>query len=193
MIIMPAPTQPDGFKSSVASAVRSGIRNWGAATMMLGIVVLVAGCSTSSRENGVNGGSHAPVAVITDGHSPASQYLAIAIAGNNRLEIDFGQLSGRDRDRLSDALVDLSDASATERLFDRRLLMIAFPPAVKVIAEELFAANESRAKLSAEAAMSRTLGQLRGYESRLSAANVPVEREVRLVRSSLDLPPPMTS
>jgi hypothetical protein len=193
MIITPAPTEPDSFKSSVVLAVRSGIRNWGAATMMLGIVVLVAGCSTSSRENGVNGVSHAPVAVTTDGHSPASQYLAIAVAGNNRLEIDFDQLSGRDRDRLSPALADLNDASATERLFDRRLLMIAFPPAVKVIAEELYAVNESRAKLSAEAAMSRTLVQLRGYESRLSAANVPVEREVRLVRSSLDLPPPNTS
>jgi hypothetical protein len=75
--------------------------------------------------------------VTTAGHSSASKYLAIALSGNNRLEIDFDQLSGRDRDRLSGARADLADASATERLFDRRLLMIAFPSAVKMIAEDL--------------------------------------------------------
>lgn len=100
--------------------------------------------------------------MTTAGHSSASKYLAIALSGNNRLEIDFDQLSGRDRDRLSGARADLADASATERLFDRRLLMIAFPSAVKMIAEDLYTANESRAELTDEAAMSRTPVQLRG-------------------------------
>jgi hypothetical protein len=193
MMVIPAARGTNRLKPSLVSAVRSRTGYWGAATIILGIVVLVGGCSTSSREDASNVGSQSKVAVTNDGRSSASRYLVIAVAGNNRLEVDFDQLSGRDRDRLSNAVADLSNASATERLFDRRLLMIAFSPAVEAIAEALYAENESRAELTAEAARSRTLGQLSGYESRLSAANAPVEREVRLIRSSLDLPPPMTS
>ena len=193
MIISPALSETNDFEPSVALAVRSRATSWDAAAVMLGIVVLVGGCSISSQRDSAKRTSQATAAVTTDGRTPASRYLAIAVAGNDRLEIDFDQLSGRDRDHLSNALADLRDASRTEGLFDRRLLMIAFPPAVEFIAEALYTANESRAELTAEAAMSRTLGQLGGYEPRLSAANVPVEHEVRLIRSSLHLPPPMTS
>jgi hypothetical protein len=160
---------------------------------MLGLAILVGGCSISSEPESAQRSSQATSAVTTYGRSAASQYLAIANSGNDRLEIDFDQLSGHDRDRLSNAVADLTDASATERLFDRRLLTIAFPSAVKMIAQELYSENESRAELTEEAATSRTLVQLRGYEARLSAADVPVEREVRLVRALLHLPPPMTS
>jgi hypothetical protein len=178
------------LKPSTIPVIRSRVTSWSVATILLAFAVLVAGCSVSSQ---LDSAKSSPQAKVADGTTVASRYLAIAVAGNSRLETDFDQLSGRDRDRLRNALADLSDASATERLFDRRLLMIAFPPALKIIAEALYTANQSRAELTAEAAMSRTLGQLSGYEPRLSAANVPVEREVRLIRSSLHLPPPMTS
>jgi hypothetical protein len=172
---------------------RSRVTRWSSATIGFGIVVLIAGCSTSSQRDGAIRSSRATAAVTTDVPTLGSRYLAIAVDGNNRLEIDFDHLSGRDRVGLSNALADLRDASATERLFDSRLSMIAFPSAVETIAEELYTANESRAEVTDEAALSRTLGQLHGYEPRLSAANVPVERYVRLIRSSLHLPPPMTS
>lgn len=104
------------------------------AGVMLVIAALVAGCSISSQQTSAEKRSQA--AAATDAKTPASQYVAIAMVGNEQLEIDFDQLSGPDRDRLNNAHADLSDASATERLFDRRLLMIAFPSAVKTVAEE---------------------------------------------------------
>lgn len=123
----------------------------------------------------------------------AARYLAIAVAGNRRLEIDFDGLEGRDRDNLARARADLRDAAATERLFDRRLLAIVFPAGTERIARALVWLNTYRAALTMRAAGSRTLAQLRGYEPRLSAANRPVEQAVRLIRGELGLPPPETS
>jgi hypothetical protein len=57
--------------------------------------------------------------------------------------------------------------AATERLFDRWLLAIAFPPAIEPVA-------------------GRQLGL---FERRLAAANSPVEHAVRVIRSRLGLPP----
>jgi hypothetical protein len=165
----------------------------GSAIIMVGLAVLVGGCSIGSQPVSAPRSSQAKPPVTIGGGTAASRYLVIAIAGNNQLEIDFDQLSGRDRNRLSNALADLSDASATERLFDRCLLMIAFPSFIKMVVDDLYTVNESRADLTASAAMSSTLGQLRNYESRLSAANEPVEHYVGLIRSSLHLPPPTTS
>jgi hypothetical protein len=123
----------------------------------------------------------------------AARYLAIAVAGNRRLEIDFDGLAGPDRNDLTRARADLRDAAATERLFDRRLLAIAFPAPIERVARALVRQNEIRAALTTRAAMSRTLAQLRGFKARLSAANVPVEQAVRLIRRQLGLPPPETS
>jgi hypothetical protein len=64
---------------------------------------------------------------------------------------------------------------------------------IKVIARGLYAANESRAELTGEAATSETFGQLREYEAQISLANGHVEDQVRLIRSTLHLPPPTTS
>jgi hypothetical protein len=181
------------FEPPTVPLVRSRATARSIATLMLGTAVLVAGCSVRSQPDSARRSSRATAAASTDGRTPAAQYLAIAMAGNDRLEIDFDRLSGRDRDHLTNARADLRDASVTERLFDRRLLMISFPSAVEMIAEELYTANESRAELTAKVAISSTLGQLRGYEARLSAVNGPVEDEVRLIRGSLQLPPPTTS
>jgi hypothetical protein len=121
------------------------------------------------------------------------QYLAIAVAGNRHLEHDFDGLRHADHSDLALARGYLRDAAATERLFDRRLLRLSLSAPVEAIARSLVSANESRARLADKAAASASLAQLRGYEPALTAANVPVEDAVRVIRSMLGLPPPETS
>jgi hypothetical protein len=124
----------------------------------------------------------------------AARYLAIAEAGNHRLEHDFDALERQDRFRLNRAKADLADAAATERLFDHRLLGIAFPPETQRFAVLLYQFNQYRAGLTADAAASITsLSQLRSWQRRLDAANSPVEEVVRVIRSQLGLAPPQTS
>jgi hypothetical protein len=55
------------------------------------------------------------------------------------------------------------------------------------------AAAQARAALSSTAAAATSLRQLRGYQPRLDAANVPVEEAVQVIRCQLGLPPPDTS
>jgi hypothetical protein len=151
-------------------------------------------------------GSPAPAGSLAPARSPAfaaspgaargtlaAQYLAIARAGNRRLETDFDGLRDASQHDLATARADLRDAAATERLFDRRLLRLTLPPRIEVIARLLVSANQSRARLSDQAAQSTSLAQLRGYQSRLAAANAPVQEPVRVIRSMLGLPPPSTS
>jgi hypothetical protein len=115
------------------------------------------------------------------------------VAGNRRLEIDFGRLDGRDRWDLAAARADLRDAAATERLFDQRLAGIAFPAGTETIARLLILSNQARSALTEAAASSVSLAQLRACERRLAAANAPVEEAVAVIRSQLGLPPPDTS
>jgi hypothetical protein len=123
----------------------------------------------------------------------SSRYLDIAKRGNERLERDVDALLGGDRNRLNSAHADLHDASVTERLFDRRLIEIPFPPAIKMIAVHLYSTNQARAAVTAEAAKSRTFRELHSFETRISAENKVVETQVRRIRAALDLPPPDTS
>lgn len=128
-----------------------------------------------------------------ENRTAAARYLAIATAGNRRLDTDFGRLEGRDRNRLAAAEADLRDAAATERLFDRRLLRIAFPPQTERVARVLYRVNQARAQVTADAAASTSLRQLHAWERRLAAANGPVEQAVKTIRRQLGLPPPATS
>jgi hypothetical protein len=123
----------------------------------------------------------------------AARYLAIAEAGNRRLDHDFDPLEGRDRNNLIRAQADLRDAAATERLFDRRLLQIPFPAATERIAQRLYRINQARATLTAAAAVATSLRWLHSYEPALEAANEPVEEAVEAIRRLLGLPPPETS
>jgi hypothetical protein len=123
----------------------------------------------------------------------AARYLAIARAGNRRLDIDFRRLERRDRNRLGAAGADLRDAAATERLFDRRLLLIALPPPSETVARVLYRVNQARAQLTTAAAASTSLRELHAYQRRLAAANRPVEQAVRTIRRQLGLPPPSAS
>lgn len=123
----------------------------------------------------------------------AAQYLAIARPANERLDRDFDGLEDASHDDLQAAALDLRDASATERKFDRQLLRLSLPPAAERIAQLMVTANESRARLSDRAAASATLPALHRYLPRVTAANAPVEAAVRVVRDQLGLPPPETS
>jgi hypothetical protein len=164
-------------------------RRWCVALLLVCCVVLAtAGCAAARPP-----ARAAPVAAGPSRPVTAARYLAIAEDGNDRLEIDFDRLAGRDRDRLGAARADLRDAAATERRFDRRLLAIMFPAVTERIARLLFQVNQSRASLTISAATSVSLRQLGSVERRLSAANVPVEEAVRVIRSQLGLPPPDTS
>lgn len=154
-------------------------------------VLVTAACTAApAPETGVESNQSATPAAVSQRQVLAARYLVIATAGNRRLDSDFDRLESGDRATLAVARAHLRDAAATERLFDRRLLGIAFPPALEVTARALAKVNESRASLTAEAAVSRSLMQLRRYEPQLSAANGPVEEQVRILRSQLGLPPP---
>jgi hypothetical protein len=166
-------------------------------------VLLASGCAAGRPGPAPRASAHAAassrpaasgIATGARRRALAAQYLRIAQAGNRRLEIDFDGLRGPDRRDLAAARADLRDAAATERLFDRRLMAIAFPAATEAAARALFRLNQSRARLTAAAAAAATsLGQLRAYDRIVAAANAPVESAVRAIRRQLGLPPPETS
>jgi len=176
---------------------RGGIRRR-AATVVLGCVTLLgagwaAQSAASARSSASATAAASGPAAGLDRRALAARYLQIANAGNRRLEADIDPLTGRDRNNLVRAKADLSDAAATERLFDRRLLQIPFPPATERVARQLYRVNQARATLTAAAAASTSLRWLRSYEPALDAANGPVEQAVRTIRRQLGLPPPDTS
>lgn len=169
----------------------------GAAAAASATAALLAGCATGSQapsQRPAASPSASSAAVQADlRRADAARYLAIAQAGNRRLEAEFDRLHGRDHRALAAARADLRNIAATEHLFDQRLLGISFPPAIAVVARALYRVNQSRASLTAAAAQSLSLRQLAGYLPRLTAANAPVEQAVRAIRRQLGLPPPETS
>lgn len=141
------------------------------------------------------GSGHGSTSAAADQSRAAlgARYLAIARPANHRLDVDFDGLDDHDHTDLGVAAADLRDAATTERQFDRQVLRLALPTAMEKTARQLVTANESRARLSDQAARSVSLAELRGYEPRLTAANAPVEAAVRVIRHDLGLPPPSTS
>jgi hypothetical protein len=170
-----------------------------AVTMATAIAVLAAGCSGGPAQPAAAGRPSASrratpgLAAGAQRAALAARYLAIAQAGNRRLEVDFDRLHEGDRRRLAAARRDLREIAATERLFDQRLLGIPFPPATERIARFLNWVNQARASKTAAAASSPSLARLRAEERRLTEANKPVEQAVAILRSQLGLPPPETS
>jgi hypothetical protein len=165
-----------------------------AAAALCCAAVLAVGCGPGQRARPARPASPAPTLATGAGRRAlAARYLAIARPANRRLEIDFDRLDGRDHGNLAAAQGDLREAASTERLFDRRLLAIAFPSATEAQVRFLVWVNESRARLTTTAAASTSLRQLARYEPQLSTANRPVEQAVAAIRSQLGLPPPETS
>ncbi len=164
--------------------------------LLAGTALLAAGCGARGPAppagHATLGGATAGLATGAQRRALATQYLAIAVAGNHHLETDFNRLAGPDRNNLAAARADLRDAAATERLFDRRLLGLHLPPVTEKFARFLFWVNQARASLTAAAARSTSLRQLHSYELRMNAANRPVEQAVSVIRRQLGLPPPET-
>jgi hypothetical protein len=172
-----------------------------AAAAVAGCVMLVtAGCAggrpSAPGPSGQASAHASPMTGTAAGSARqalAARYLAVAAAGNRRLEVDFDRLNGPDRADLAAARADLRDAAATERLFDQRLARIAFPAGTERIARLLVMSNQARSELTAAAAGAVSLSRLHAFERQLTAANGPVEDAVIVIRSRLGLPPPDTS
>jgi hypothetical protein len=176
--------------------------------LLAGAALLAAACAgTHAAPSGPTGPAARPPAAATAAAAPregaaalatgrarrlvAARYLAIAQPANRRLDHDFDDgIDGPDRDNLAAADADLRDAASTERSFDRQLVLVPLAPDTEAMARILVAVNQSRARLTSEAAASTSLAQLHAYAARLTAANVPVEDAVRVIRSELGLPPP---
>jgi hypothetical protein len=164
-----------------------------ACTLLLGAGSAADPPGALARESAPRTAARSGLATGATRRALAARYLMIATAGNRRLEADFDPLEKRDRNDLVRAKADLHDAAATERLFDRRLLQIVFPPEIERVARQLYRVNQARARLTAAAAASATLPGLHSYEPLLNAANGPVERAVATIRRQLGLPPPSSS
>ncbi len=164
-----------------------------AAATVLGWAALLTGGAAQAAAR-ASASRTAATAAGASRRQAAAQYLAIARAGNDRLEDDFDPLEGRDRTNLAAARADLRDAATTERLFDRRLLRISFPAETERVARRLYRINQARARLTvAVAGQSTTLHRLHAYMRVLDEANGPVEQAVGTIRRQLGLPPPSTS
>src|SRR5260221_13209818 len=94
--------------------------------------LVTGGCAASwppgvaPRQQPTSAATHPAAAAASPGRRvAAARYLAIAQAGNRRLEGDFDRLAGRDRRRLAPAEADLRGGPATGRLFHPR------PPAIR--------------------------------------------------------------
>lgn len=178
---------------------RPGRRRTATAVTMAAAALLAAGCSAapvkppSTERPAASYAATAGLAVGAQRTALAARYLAVAQAGNKRLEVEFGRLHQEDRLRLAAARQDLREIAATERLFDQRLLGIPFPAATERIARFLNWVNQARASMTAAAASSPSLARLRAGERRLTESNKPVEQAVAILRSQLGLPPPETS
>ena len=200
----------DPYRSQRCAAVAS--------LVTVGAVLLAAGCACgqppgsavrSTTATPAAAATPVPASTVQPSTAPAStapaalsaaarralaaRYLAIAQPANHQLDHDFDGLKDHEGDNLAAAEADLRAAAATERRFDRQLIAITFPPPTEPIVRLLYTANQARAGLSMTAAATTSLRQLRGYQTRLDAANEPVEEAVRVIRSQLGLPPPDTS
>ena len=132
------------------------------------------------------------VVYLTRGPSLASQYLAVANPANHRLDVEVDGYTDAQHDDLAEARADLRAEVATEQWFDTHLAAIKFPPHIAAISRALIRTNEQRAGMTALQAQSASLTQMRSFNRQHAAADAAVEREVKLIRQALNLPPPDT-
>jgi hypothetical protein len=123
----------------------------------------------------------------------ARQYLAVAEPANEALDHEVDAFEDAQHDDLAKAIAALHGQVRIERGFDRNLAAIAFPPPVDVIAHLLILANQQRIALTLQEAKATSVAGLAAFRKRHAAADEAVERQVRLIRKLLGLPPPETS
>jgi hypothetical protein len=172
----------------------------GAAGLMLGALIVIAGCASPSATSPA---SQSPSAAGSPSASPtppsagirrlAADYLAIARPANHRLDVEVDGFGDHRRGDLAEADADLRAEAATEQHFDRQLSRIPFPAAIAAIARALILANQSRIALTRREARSGSLAGLRSFTSTHKTADAAVEIQARAIRKALSLPPPSTS
>jgi len=123
----------------------------------------------------------------------ARQYLAVAGPANKALDHEVDAFDDARHDDLARAVAALHGQVRVDRSFDRNLAAIGFPPPADVIAHLLILANQQRIALTLQEAKSTSVKGLATFRKRHAAADEAVERQARLIRKLLGLPPPETS
>jgi hypothetical protein len=122
----------------------------------------------------------------------ARQYLAVAEPANKALDHKVDEFQDAQHDDLAKAIAALHGQARVERSFDQKLAAIDFPSPVSTIAHLLVLANQDRIALTLQEAKATSVAGLATFRQRHAAADEAVERQVRLIRKLLGLPPPET-
>ena len=122
----------------------------------------------------------------------ARQYLAVAEPANKALDHEVDEFEDAQHDDLAKAIDALHGQARVERSFDQKLAAIDFPPPVSTVAHLLVLANQDRIALTLREAKATSVAGLATFRKRHAAADEAVERQVRLIRKLLGLPPPDT-
>jgi hypothetical protein len=169
---------------SPARSVRSASPTALVPVLMLGLALAAASCAS------------APLAQHRPQHSVralAAEYMAIARPANHRLDIAVDGYADHAHHDLAVAEAALRSEAATERMFDRQLAAITFPPAIAATASALIRVNEIRARLTEQQARARSIPALLSFDADHKMADAQVEAQVRVIRAQLGLPPPESS
>jgi len=180
----------------------------GSVATVLALALAVAGCSSGAASapssspdpTGTPAASASPSAVpASPSATPltsaqrrklARQYLAVAGPANKALDHEVDAFEDAQHDDLARAVAALHGQVRVERSFDRNLAAIDFPPPADVIAHLLILANQQRIALTLQEAKSTSVKGLATFRKRHATADEAVERQVRLIRKLLCLPPP---
>ncbi len=166
----------------------------GASTLAAVLVILaIYALGIARRPTGAPGPPPAASTANAELTAFAHSYLAIADPSDRRLNVEEDGYADDERGDLVAAEADLRAEVATERLFDKQLAAIKFPPAIEAAARALTRANQSRFRVTERQARSKTLARLQSLDSRRKAGDDAVEAQVRLLRQALHLPPAPTS
>ena len=183
----------------------------GSVATVLALALAVAGCSSgaASAPSSSPDPTGTPAVPASPSAVPASpsatpltsaqrrklarQYLAVAGPANKALDHEVDAFEDAQHDDLARAVAALHGQVRVERSFDRNLAAVDFPPPADVIAHLLILANQQRIALTLQEAKSTSVKGLATFRKRHAAADEAVERQVRLIRKLLGLPPPETS
>ena len=156
----------------------------------------LAGCSSGAAPSSPPSPSAAPPPPppLTAAHRRelARQYLAVAGPANEALDHQVDTFEDAQHDDLATAVAALRGQARVERRFDRKLAAIGFPRPLDATAYLLIQVNRERIKLTLREARATSLKGLAAFRQRHRAADAAVERQVRMIRKQLGLPPPET-
>jgi hypothetical protein len=119
----------------------------------------------------------------------ASRYRTMSTSVSQQLTTDMAAYGASERHHLASAKSALTAEVAIENAFGTSLARFPFPPLIAPMAKALIQANQARAELTAEQARSSSLTRLRSFNHRVTAADVAVRTDLKLVRKALAAPP----